>query len=431
MSIRTICKPGQRVTALTIIFALLLGVNSAQRLSAEPPALAAAPTAVKATAKTNDAASSSRTIARCGQGWLEEINGYRVLHLKGTPYEMGYQHGALLRESVRANMKYLLDVKGSEGVKVGPITVKPRIAIEAIVKGQEKYVPKRFFEELQGLSAGAEIPVNDIRAANFIPELFHCSGFALLKETTRDGKLYHGRVLDYAIDWKLQEHAVLIVAEPDQGFPFVNVSYSGFIGSVSGMNVKHISIGEMGGGGLMHWDGVPMAVLMRQVLETADSVEKGVAVFRDQPRTCEYYYVIADGVRNKAVALEACWDRFTMLKPGEQHALLPTPVENCVLLSAGDRYTELVKRAKANAGKFDRESARDLMACGVAMKNSNLHNVLFEPESTKLWVANASPDKKPAADQPYHEFQLSELLTRKPSVEAKELPLIPVASVKP
>lgn len=41
----------------------------------------------------------TRTIARCGKGWLETIDGYPVVHVKGTPYEMGFQHGALLRES--------------------------------------------------------------------------------------------------------------------------------------------------------------------------------------------------------------------------------------------------------------------------------------------------------------------------------------------
>ena len=42
------------------------------------------------------ATANCETIARCGEGWLEQIDGYPVLHLKGTPYEMGYQHGALL-----------------------------------------------------------------------------------------------------------------------------------------------------------------------------------------------------------------------------------------------------------------------------------------------------------------------------------------------
>ena len=45
----------------------------------------------------------------------------------------------------------------------------------------------------------------------------------------------------------------------------------------------------------------------------------------------------------------------------------------------------------------------------VAMK-SNLHSVLFETTTTRFWVANASKDGKPAAEQPYHAFQLRELL---------------------
>ncbi len=40
------------------------------------------------------ARADSKTIARCGEGFLEEVNGYRVLHVAGEPYEMGYQQGA-------------------------------------------------------------------------------------------------------------------------------------------------------------------------------------------------------------------------------------------------------------------------------------------------------------------------------------------------
>ena len=39
----------------------------------------------------------AQTIARCGDGWLEKIDGYPVLHVKGTAYEMGYQHGSCSR----------------------------------------------------------------------------------------------------------------------------------------------------------------------------------------------------------------------------------------------------------------------------------------------------------------------------------------------
>ncbi|MFO1023063.1 MAG: C45 family peptidase [Planctomycetales bacterium] len=368
----------------------------------------------------------AETIARCGQGWLERIDGYLVLHLKGTPYEMGYQHGALLKDHVRANMHYILEEKGNEAVEVelGPVKVKqrPKQVINSIIALQKKFVPAKYFEEIKGLAAGAGVSELDASAANFIPELFHCSGFAIMNSATKDGTLYHGRVLDYAIDWKLQEHAVLIVAEPKGGIPFVNVAYAGFVGSVTGMNAAHVSIGEMGGKGLGHWDGVPMSFLVREVLETAGDLDKAIDVFKNNPRTCQYFFVIADGKTNRAIGMEASWNRFMLVKPGESVTELPDGVKDTVLLSANDRYVELVKRTKAQHGKFDVNSARHLMDCPVAM-DSNLHNALFEPKSTKLWVANASPDKKPAANQKYHHFQLTELLTRHPDSGAKEIPL--------
>ena len=97
-----------------------------------------------------------------------------------------------------------------------------------------------------------------------------------------------------------------------------------------------------------------------------------------------------------------------MIGMGESHPRLPHPIKDAVLLSAGDRYKELVKRVEKGLGGFDAESARHLMDRPVAMK-SNLHSVLFETTTTRFWVANASKDGKPAAEQPYHAFQLSDL----------------------
>lgn len=362
------------------------------------------------------------TIARCGQGWLEEIDGYPVLHLKGTPYEMGFEHGALLKESVRENMHNIVAVLAGQSVSLGPLTLEPRPVVDSLVKFQRKYIPPRYYEEMKGLAAGADLPLADIQACNFLPELFHCSGFAVMNSATRDGTLYHGRVLDYKCDWHLQEHAVLIIAEPDGGIPFVNVSWAGFIGSVTGMNARHVSIGEMGGSGQGHWQSEPMSFLVRDVLERARDLDAAVAIFRDNPRTCQYFYVIADGNTNRAVGVQATWDMLKTVKPGEADPLLPKPVKDCVLLSAGKRYDELVRRAEAAHGKLDADGARHLMDEGVAMK-SNLHDVLFAPASTKLWVANASPEGKPAADQPYNAFQLSELLKRRPDTSAKQITL--------
>jgi len=364
-----------------------------------------------------------RTLARSGEGFLEEVDGSKVLHLKGTPRAMGRQHGVLLRNDIQAQVRYLFDVKAKEfkpellGIKL-PLDAKR--VILSIARNQRKYVPDRFYEELEGIAEGSGVAVEEIIAANFIPEMFHCSGFALTGSATKSGELYHGRILDYGCDWKLQDHAVVIVAQPEGLIPFVNVTYAGFVGSVTGMNARKISIGEMGGGGLGHWDGVPMAFLVRMALEEADDLDEAVATFRDHPRTCQYFYVLADGKSKQAVGLEASWDAFKVVKMGEAEPRLPHAVPDAVLLSIGSRYEELARRVKGGHGSFDAESARRLMDRPVAMK-SNLHSVLFETTTTRFWVANASSDGQPASSQPYHAFQLADLLLHKPDPASPEV----------
>src|SRR5437879_1496437 len=94
-----------------------------------------------------------KTIVRCGQGFLEDVDGYRVLHLKGTPYEMGYQQGALLKEDIREGLHFLLDEKAKAiTIEVGGIKLlNPRRAIAGIAARQRKFVPERFYEELRGV----------------------------------------------------------------------------------------------------------------------------------------------------------------------------------------------------------------------------------------------------------------------------------------
>src|SRR6516162_2468295 len=95
----------------------------------------------------------SRTLARCGAGFLEEVDGCRVLHVTGEPYAMGYQQGALLRDDIRENVRFLFDVKAKEAkIEVGGVKLlDPKRVIQGIVSQQRKHIPERFFEEMHGI----------------------------------------------------------------------------------------------------------------------------------------------------------------------------------------------------------------------------------------------------------------------------------------
>lgn len=353
-------------------------------------------------------------VARSGMGRLERIDGVRVLFLKGSPEELGRQHGELLRDEIRSVVDRIL-----YGVGVGSSFDKGRWffgEIEEAVARLEPHIDTRYLREMDAIAAGAGLDANEVRLANFFPELFHCSGFALHGTATADGSLYHGRVLDYLRGVGLEENAVVMVVDPEIGNAWVNVSYAGFVGSITAMNEKQVAIGEMGGRGEGLWDGKPMAQLMREVMERADTIDEAVEIMRAGPRTCEYYYVISDAKDHRAVGIAATPDTFETVWSGETHPRLPHAVEDAVLLSAGDRYEELVRRVKEQHGSFTADSARDLMTRPVCM-DSNIQSVLFAPDTLDFWVGNADSENVASHTQ-YRKFNLRALLGAEPAVAA-------------
>jgi hypothetical protein len=134
---------------------------------------------------------------------------------------------------------------------------------------------------------------------------------------------------------------------------------------------------------------------------------------RQGPRTRAYYYVISDAKTKRAVGIAATPESFEVLLPGQSHPLLPHGIADTVLMSAGDRYEELVRRVQAGYGKFNAERARALMQRPVCM-TSNIHCALFEPESLDFWVANADSEH-PAAHARFTHYNLAKMLQPEPA----------------
>jgi len=347
---------------------------------------------------------SGRKVAH---GELRWIGGQRVALLKGSPEEVGKAHGELLKaESGRCIDSVLYTFGTAQTIRTGRWF---RSDLEAAYKRLAPHIPERHKRETRAMAAALDLDPELVEALNVFPELFHCSGFAVFGKATADGKLYHGRVLDYMTTIGLQDSATTFIVNVDGHIPFANVGYAGFIGSVSGMNAESISLGEMGGKGEGQWDGVPMATLMRRALEECSTLDEVMDLWKNSPRTCEYYYVFADGKTNRAVGVSALPDSIEFIHPGQTHARLGEGIEDAVVLSAGSRLEKLRERVNQKHGQIDAEIGKWLMSRPVAMK-SNLHNVLFIPADGILYVANAD-HKHPAAERPYVKLNLRELLT--------------------
>lgn len=347
---------------------------------------------------------------RAPHGELRWIDGHRVVLLAGTPQQIGHSHGELLKEEALKTIDSVLYTFGTfNTIRSGKWF---RHELNSAYSRLSPHIPQDHKDETSALAVTLGIDDELAQAINVFPELFHCSGFAVFGSATKGGKLYHGRVLDYMTTIGLQDAATTFIVSVDGKIPFANVGYAGFIGSVTGMNNKAIGLGEMGGRGEGAWDGVPMATLMRRALEECSTLEEVMTLWKDNPRTCEYYYVFSDGKTNEAVGVAATPESIEFILPGQGHERLGEGIADTVVLSAGSRLEKLRERVIEKHGEIDAETAIWLMCRPVAMQ-SNLHNALFVPQDGILYVANAD-HKHPAADRPYVKLDLKQLINSFP-----------------
>lgn len=354
-----------------------------------------------------------------------------ILKVSGTPFEMGYQHGSELKEKIQQNIqKHITEL---------PIEGQARKeAFMPHIPTLTSYVEPRYLEEMQGLAEGSQTPFSDILLLNLFPEMFHCCGITATRNASKDKTLYHARVLDYSTGRDLQSTAVLMVAKPKEGFAFLNATYAGFIGSITGMNEKKISLGEIGGLGYGKWAGCPMPLLLRSILEKASNLQQAKEILSNTKRTCEYYYVIGDGNTQDSFGCYATPDQIQFIAPGETYSLLekspeedlfltkdpnpseftlfcPQPKDTLLLtgLAAPERYPILAERASKYHGSLDASALMEIIKQPVARK-FNLHNAIFHPASLKVWIAHAGAkgsEETPACNEAYECFSLQELLS--------------------
>ena len=363
-----------------------------------------------------------------------------VLHLSGTPYEIGYQHGSLMPREVRASLRTVMAFVDRE---VGIPLIGKWLACKKLDQAWSKmkpFVPQEYLEEMEGLSAGAGIPLETLQRVHALPELMSttCSGFAAFGDATKGGRLIQIRNLDWAIKSDVQRYAALFVYRPKEKRPFVSIGWLGFIGVVSGISENGISIGEIGSDTTdQDLKGIPMPFLLRRVLEKSGDLKEAANIVMDAPRTGGYNYLFADAKAKQAVAIETTKRHYAVFwTDQEPEAPYRVPVKNAIfrsdtsfdpivrnlqISSCGDpskpglespvgsgaydiRYRGQGLLLRKFYGAIDPETAMAI-ARAIAPK-SNVQSVVYA--YPQIWVANAE-GRKPAATRPYQEISLEEL----------------------
>lgn len=347
-------------------------------------------------------------VAKVPNGTLAKLDGVcDVIFLEGTPQEMGRAHGALAKDKILA-LRELIYAAGAAASSVKGVDFFEKT--DEATKRSLPYVPKRFYDEIDAMCESAGISQLDGRRLNNFPELFHCSGITARGKATKGERVLHVRVLDYARGVGLQNYSQITIYRPKGYNAWLSVSFAGFVGTVTAMNEKGLTVGEMGGGGEGNWDGLPMTYLMRRIVEECSTVDEAIQLMKSVPLTCEYYYCLSDASgAMAAIAADVTAEQpVVVLRPGEAHERLPGALDDICYVSAGARAEALFARLKENYGKLDVATLMEIIKRPVSM-DSNLHDAIFAPETLDVWRAEATASN-PACDEPYLHINLTDAL---------------------
>lgn len=386
--------------------------------------------AVRAAAEKPVVARGER--AYVGDSWLTRERGIWELHLAGEPYAMGWAQGRL------GNRLFLKTEDWMFGQMAEYVPSKVALwLIRAGVRLRYRHVgdllPTDAAEEIAGLARGVDdlhadfLPIyhrlvfyhalHDITQGLEHSPLLGCSAFAAGGPASVNGHLFIGRNFDFDEGPEIfdQQKAVLFY-KPKGKIPFASVAWLGMTGVITGINAEGIYVSinaarsdDKGG------EGVPVEILVRQILEQAHSLDDVVAMVKKTPVMVPDFYLVADGKTGESAVIERTPRRIEVRRATRadgtivltNHALSPVfaaDAENDRLkryLTSGARYRRLDELVKHWRGQIDAkkvvEILRDKKGPGgveLGLGNRNAldamiatHSVVIDATALTMWVS--------------------------------------------
>ena len=320
-------------------------------------AIVAAPLALQA----KDAPAKAGIVKTHGDGFYEiKPSGLKVLHLKGTGYERGYQYGAMLKEEIEESIQsgvtmFALYIgKGKHDHNYNYEKGLERIRLGA--EEMEPFIPKEFIDEMKGMAqaledAGSNMTYEDILIWNTINDSKMiakgpcsvedrnppgkripyfprggCLSASASRNATADGSMIVGKNMDWYATPEMRKHPLVLVVEPtDGGYGYLTPVYAGWIACIEGLNEKGMSTGlQISRSDNETMKGAGWHFLTALLLKYADSIDDAINILTVYPKPCGNIFQVCDGKTGDAAVIETTANALAVRYPQDGKNILWT-----------------------------------------------------------------------------------------------------------
>lgn len=365
-----------------------------------------------------------------GEQWMSRERGLWEMHFAGEPYQMGFAMTRLGSHLDTEQEDYMF----GELDRYVPSSIARwliRNSVRWKYRNLADSIPAARMQEMAGVAAGKVdlhgdfLPafhrvvfyhaLHDITQSLEQSPLLGCTAFAASGSATQNGHLLIGRNFDFEGPEIFDREKAVLFYKPKDKIAFASVAWVGMTGVVTGLSAEGIFVSinaartdDKGR------DGVPVELLLRQVLEEAHSIDEAIAIIKKAPVMVPDFYLLGDGKTGESAVIERSPTRLEVRRTGPRggttvlanHALQPAftgDAENDRLrryLTSGARHKRMAELVQKWSGSIEPRRAADILRdkkgpqgepLGLGNRNAldaliATHSVIADASAGILWI---------------------------------------------
>lgn len=367
-----------------------------------------------------------------GNNWIRKSKyGLYEMYTSGAPFERGTINGKLSRELIVSQEEaFTHQIK-----KMIPSTSYLKFLkyiIGFMNKDLSDHVIPEYKDEIYGISMSASdsfqwIGSNYSRQLNYHAAhdighalqnlmLVGCTSFGAWDTKTENGALILGRNFDFWVGDDFAKNKIVSFVAPQDGHKFAFITWGGFIGVVSGMNDKGLTVTINAARSDIPWGGAatPVSLVAREVLQYAGNIKEAVAIAHRRKMFVSESFLIGSAADHKSVIIEKTPDTLAVYDPQSdniecanhyQSDLFKTQKLNMEQMAGSAsvyRYKRTQELLQQNYPLTPQKVAnilRDYKGLGgadIGVGNEKAvnqfvahHSVIFMPDSLRMWVSTS------------------------------------------
>lgn len=357
-------------------------------------------------------------------------SGLYELYVEGDAYERGVINGKLTSELVIRQEDHFAEQIN----KMIPSQFYRQFLkyfIGWFNRKLDKNVTEEYKEEIYGISASASEKyqylgsnyqrllnyhaAHDIGHALQNMALVGCTSFGTWNGRSQDSTMIIGRNFDFFVSDKFAEDKIVAFFNPSQGYKFMTVTWGGFVGAVSGMNEKGLTVTiNAAKSSMPTGSATPVSLVAREILQYAKNIAEALQIARSRKMFVSESFLIGSAADNKAIIIEKTPDELDVYDPHKDFIVCANHFQSSGLgpsksnteqvnESASpyryDRLMELLNATGENTVQKTVSILRDqkgLHNADIGMGNEKAinqliahHSIVFEPGKLLVWVSTS------------------------------------------